>query len=253
MVTEEPGIDPFDPYFAMLVAGYDEVAFPTGIPEDFEAQVGAAYNDFFKRPYVCKLIADVMSGRWQLGTSQEEIAEQLGGANRSWVSHSLRRGRLTLDLYMRLRCCPTRPADWEPSVEELRSEMGRSAFIGVARFLAGFIRNRPLLDPSTFDELDYELMCEMIAEFETWFPLSIAGRQSDAAWRLVRNVSNDPARNVRPAWYTGSMLGEVDSRIKWLTNDRVRAGGYLTRLEQNWMGVIAKTFHSLMQVKWRQP
>ena len=80
MATEEPAFDLFSPYFSGLVEDYDREAFPDGPPEDFDVQVGAAYNNFFKRPYVCTLMADVMSGRWKLGTSQESIAARLGGS-----------------------------------------------------------------------------------------------------------------------------------------------------------------------------
>jgi hypothetical protein len=253
MATEEPWFDLFSPYFTELVADYDREAFPEGPPEDFEAQVGAAYNDFFKRPYVCTLMADVMTGRWKLGKSQEMIAARLGGSDRTWVSHSLHKGRLSLDLYVRLRCCPTRPSDWEPSIDALRMDMGRGAFIGVAQLLASFIPNRPLLMPETFDELNYELICELVSHWETWLPLRVAGREMDLALQLVRNVCEDQNRNVGPRWYTAAKQREVEARTRRLKGDRAIASAYLTQLEQNWMTVIAKTFHSLAQVKWRQP
>jgi hypothetical protein len=253
MATEDPDLDVNHRYFAQLIAAYDSEAFPDGPPDDLDARVGAAYNDFFKKPYVCLMMADVMTGRWGLGTRQEVIAERLGGANRSWVSHSLRRGRLTLDLYMRFRCCPTRLADWEPDIDALQAEMGRSAFIGVAQLLAKFVSKRRGLAPSTFDELNYELLCEVVFYWETWLPLRVAGRQTELAEQLIRNVSDDPARKISPAWHTPAKRGEVLARIKRFKDNPVLASDFLTRLEQNWTDVVAKTFDYLTQVKWRQP
>ena len=250
MATEAPGIDLFNPILQALRDQFERAAFPDGGLDDCDSEIGPLYNEHFKRPYVCVLMADVLSGRWQLGTTQEEISERLGIVNdRTWVSRALHQGRLSLEVFLRLRCCPSRPDDWEPDVTALRGDMERSGFIGVARHLAGRITDRPTLAPQRLDELNYELICEIFARLPSWTP-EFLRRNKTLAREMVGDVCLDPRRNVNPRWYASREQKKIAAEIERLTSDGQLALERLGQLQRDWLDVFVASAVVLELVKW---
>jgi len=253
MATGEPRVDLFNPIIQALRDRFEQLAFPDGGLEDCEDEVGRLYNEEFKRPYICALMADVCSGRWKLGTTQEEISHSLGIlSDRAWVSHALRQGRLSLDIFVRLRCCPMRPVDWEPNVRDLMPEMERSAFIGVAKGLASRIVNRPTLAPQRLNELNYELVCEILARLENWLP-SHARQQQETAREMIHQVCLDQKRNVIPSWHVTRQRRLIEEEIERLTRDDNAAFEQLSQLQRDWLDVFVATYTILENVKWSKP
>ncbi|MGA2230845.1 MAG: hypothetical protein ABSH22_08090 [Tepidisphaeraceae bacterium] len=250
MTTGSPAIDLFNEIILALLEQFERAAFPDGGLEDCEGEAGRVYNEELKRPYVCELIADVVSGRWKLGTSQEEISERLGiFADRGWVSRALHQGGpLSLDIYMRLRCCPTRPVDWEPDIDELKADMDRSAFIGVARFFAARITDRPTLSPQRLNELNYELICEMFGSLSTWLPGHVR-HDEEMARQIVGRVCSDNRRNVNPSWQVGSKRRQIEAEMKRLTSDQVAAFDHLSQLQRDWFDVFVAAHRVILDLK----
>lgn len=241
MSTSRPPIDPFNPVIQLMVREFELEFCPGGDLDSHSNDAGRSFNESFKRPYVCALMTDVMSGQWQMGTSQEEISERLGIlSDRGWVSHALHQGRMSMDVYMRLRCWPSRPKDWEPDVNALARDMHRSGFIGAARSFAGLVATRPTLVPQRLDELTYELVCELHGTLESWSFASIHGDTRLAA-ELVNNVCQDARRNISPAWYTAKQRRAVDAEIQRLISDPSAAFEHLRLLQVDWLDVFAAT------------
>lgn len=239
MSTSRPPIDPFNPVIQLMIREFELEFCPGGELDGHANEAGRAFNEDFKRPYVCALMADVMSGRWQMGDSQEEISERLGIlSDRGWVSHALHQGRMSMDVFMRLRCWPSRPKDWEPDVKVLWRDMHRSGFIGAARSFAGLVTTRPTLVPQRLDELTYELVCELHGTLESWSFASVR-RDTRFAAQLVNDVCQDERRNVRPAWYTAKQCRAVEAEMQRLTGDPSAAFAHLRLLQVDWLDVFA--------------
>jgi hypothetical protein len=252
MATEAPAIDVFSPMIQELLDAYERDAFPEGLGEDRD-DLGPLYNAEFKRPYVCTLISDVMSGRWGLGDSQMELSEQVGiTRDRSWVSRAIHQGKLSFDVFLRLRYYPHRPTDWEPDVDRLRPDSERSAFIGVARRLAEQIVSRPSLSPQRMNELNYELTCEVFKRFGWWLAAYSEGNRRAAA-ELVRAVCGDVRRNVIPAWYTTRQQRATQREIRRLQESPEAAFNHLVWLQRNWLDVFVATYYGLESIKWTPP
>jgi hypothetical protein len=248
MPTPAPKIDLYDPLIQALRDEFERSAFLDGGFEDREDAVGRIYNDEFKRPYVCALIKDVLSGRWGLGATQSEVSNRLGITDRSWVSRALRLGQLSIDVFLRLRTCPSRPEDWEPSLAVIQAEMERSAFIGVARYLAGFLVDRRGL--GRLDELNFELACELLARLKNWLRQSLAGDVGFAG-ELVANVCADPTRNVCPNWYLERQQAAIRLEVSRLSHPQA-AFLHLQQLQENWLDVLVATYFLIDDIRWPQ-
>lgn len=247
MGTESPQIDVFSPIIAELRGRFDEAVRASG--EEEADEVGRYYNSGYRRPYVSTLVADVLSGRWGLGSKQHEISERLGIGDRTWVSRALHSGQMSLDIYLRLRTCPTRPEDWEPNVDSLLGDMERSGFIEVARMFAGLIDNRPGLVPESMDELNYELVCEIFVRFSEWLRASLK-RDEALARQIVLDVCNDPSCNVLPPWLAPRERRQTQRQIERLSNSPAAAFEHLVTLQQNWLDVFVGTYDAIDGVRW---
>lgn len=249
MPTEEPIIDLTHPLTQALLERFRELIRSSGSLDECDEEIGRVYNEEFKMPYVCALMADVVSGRWGLGDTQEAVSERLGLIrDRSWVSRALRQGRLTLDIYLRLRMWPQRPVDWEPNVVKLQMDMRRCGFMAVARYFAGLITSRPALVPQRLTELNYELLCELFARFEEWM---VRGVRRDRAYalQLVRDVCRDPRRHVVPYWLADKKYREAVAEVDRLCGDAAAALDHLLALQRNWCDIIVGTFDAVSGVK----
>lgn len=244
MATGRPPIDPFSPIVQKLVENFEQEFFPDGGLEENANNAGREFNDDFKRAYVCALMADVKSGRWEMGTTQDEISESLGIlSDRSWVSHAINDGWMDLDIYMRLRCWPLRPKDWEPVLDHgLLPDMQRSGFIAAARSYAMWVKNRPRLAPQRLDALNYELICEIFGTLNTWASAFVSGNEAAAA-ELVRSVCRDARRNVNPIWYKADRRRGIEAEIKRLTGTGTERAAFehLAWLQSDWLDVFAAT------------
>jgi hypothetical protein len=251
MATDAPQISFMSPLVQELLERFERTVFPENGFEECEADVGRKYNDGFKKPYVCGLIKDVLSGRWKLGTTQGDISERIGTGDRSWVSRALRGGQMSLDVFLRLRVCPSRPEDWEPDIEGLYREMERSAFISVAQMLSGYVTDRQFIGLQQLDELNYELVCEIFARLQYWLTRSLA-KDRNAACQIVRNVCGDPRRKVCPTWYLERQQRRIKIEMSRLCQEPDAAFEHLRRLQENWLDVFVATHFLLEQVKWKR-
>lgn len=247
MPTSTPPSDPFNPLLQELRERFEARYYPDEGLDATDSDVLRCYNRAFKLPYVRLLIRDVMSGRWGLGSTQQQVSEQLG-IERTRLSDALRHGQLSFDVYMRLRTCPSKPTDWEPDLRSLLPEMDRSGFIGVSRLFASAITDRPDLHSEHMTELNYELMCEVLRRFTSW----TVGRLSEdhaLASDIVSTVLNDPSRNVTPDWYTPAELKKAQAQISRLSNAEA-AFSHLSSLQGHWLDVFVVTSSQLEIVRW---
>ena len=244
-------LDEFNPILQELRDRFERKYLGDEGLEFCEPDAIRAYNRSWKRPYVCVLVSDILSGRWEMGETQEAVSGSLGIRDRTWLSVALRQGELTLDNYMRLRCWPGRPPDWEPDVALLASDMHRSGFIAVARYFAGFVKDRPTMAPQRLDELNYELLCEVLSVFNGWasaFFRKDAGFASD----IVRRVSQDQNRNVAPSWLKRSDREAVLDEVRRLSSNTTAALTHLCQLQNDWQDVFAVTHALVGSMRWRQ-
>ena len=249
MATARPPIDPFDPIVQAMVESFESKYF---VEEGLEANANSAgreFNEDFKRPYVCALMADVVSGRWAIGQppgskkpSQDQISESLGiPSDRSWVSDALRKGWMSMDIFMRLRCWPLKPENWEPALERrLLSDMHRHGFIAAARSYAMHVKDRPTLTPQRLDALNYELVCEMHGRLDTWLPAFFKGDRIEAA-KLIHDVAEDESRDICPAWYGAMRSRDTRALVQQLTSDHEAAFLHLAQLQRDWLDIFAAT------------
>jgi hypothetical protein len=253
MATSRPPIDPFNELVQGMVAYFEWAFFPNGGVEANANNAGREYNDHFHRPYTMLLMADVKSGRWGMGTTQDSISEALGIlSDRSWVSDALNEGWMSIDIYMRLRCWPLRPSDWEPHLDkQLLSAMARSGFIAAAQSYAQFVKTRPTLAPQRMDAMNYELTCEIFARLSTWTPAFVMGDVSAAA-SIVNDVCNDAKREVCPPWYSKDRQAVVEAEIKRLSGSPSAAFEHLAQLQRDWLDVFAATDFALEQERNRE-
>lgn len=248
MATPVPQVDLFNPLLQELRDQFELRVFSDEGIEASERDVVREYNRHFKLPYVRTLIADVLSGRWGIGRTQEEVSERLG-LERSRLSDALRHGELSLDIYMRLRCCPTRPTNWEPDLDQLYDDMDRSGFIGVARYFASLVPDRPVLAPVPLNELNYELMCEMLFSFVTW-TIARLNQDHSIATTLVRNVASDPARHINPTWLTNSERKRTQLFLEALLDSPAVAFEHLCNVQSHWQDVVVVSYSQLELVRW---
>ncbi len=250
MASDAPQINLMTPLIQELLKSFEECVFGNEGFDECEDAIGKLYNEAFKKPYVCALIKDVLSGRWQLGTTQHEVSSQLGIADRTWVSRALRGGQLSLDAYLRLRVCPSRPADWEPDIVGLYPEMERSAFIAVAQYLAEELTDRQFIGVHRLNELNYELVCELFARLRVWLQGALA-EDKGVALQIVQNVCSDTNRKVCPSWYLERHQREIKSEIVRLSTDASAAFNHLRLLQENWLDVFVAAHYLLEGIKWR--
>lgn len=247
MPTPTPPSDPFNPLIQELRERFESRYFPDEGLDATDSDVLRCYNRAFKLPFVRLLIRDVMSGRWDLGSTQQQVSERLG-IERTRLSDALRHGELSLDVFMRLRTCPSKPADWEPDLQSLLPEMDRSGFIGVARLYASAVTDRPELLAESMTELNYELMCEMLRRFASWTVGRLSNDQT-LALDIVSTVVNDSSRNITPSWYTPTELKKAQSQISRLSNAEA-AFSHLSSLQGRWLDVFVVTSSQLEIVRW---
>lgn len=249
MPTPEPPADPLNPLIQAIRDQFESRVYPDEGIEASDLDVMREYNRWFKLPYVRQLIRSVLSGAWGLGSTQEEVAESLG-MDRSRLSDALRHGELSLDVYIRLRSCPTRPPDWEPEINALRAEMDRSGCIGVARYFATQVSDRPGLSPDQLNELNFELLCEMLRQMRSWF---IATQERDTAFAstLFRTVVADRTRNVLPSWYTNAERRRIETLIGHIESGPAAAFEHLHNLQTHWMDILIVTYFQLEIIHWR--
>ena len=250
MATGEPPIDVFNPILQALRDEFEGRYLAEDGLESCELDATREYTEAFKRPYVCALIADVLSGRWDLGSSQQDLADRLGIKDRSWVSDALRHGELSFDLFMRLRCCPTRPDDWDP-LDATDEDMRRSGFISVARHMAAFVTDRAGLVPEELNELNYELVCELFGRFENWTAAQVNGNEQFAL-DLVTRVLRDPGRNVMPAWYMKRDRLQVEAKIAAMSVTAATAFVYLCTLQMHWLDVFVVSQCLVESIAWKR-
>lgn len=248
MPTPFPNIDMFNPLLGELLAQFEVNVFPEDGFESCQSDVVRHYHFHFKLPYVRLLIEDVLSGRWGIGTTQAEVADRLG-MDRTRLSDARRRGELSMDLFIRLRSCPSRPADWEPNSKLLFAEMDRSGFIGAARYMASLVPDRPGLVPEQLNELNYELLCELLCSLTSW---TIARINNDAkvGAATFKRVIDRPTSNVVPSWYSRAERSRVEHCIERLRSEPDAAFEHLRALQANWQDVFVATHSQLETVRW---
>lgn len=241
MATRAPAITIGSPLIEALRARFERLVYAEGAAFAPEAQLARIYSRWFAKPYVCSLMADVLSGRWGLGDTQASVSSELGVENdRTWVSRARRHGVMPLEVFVRLRCWPTRPPDWEPDIQALRRDMERSAFIGIAREFAGRIPNRPTLCPVQLNELNYELICEVFGSLDSW-SAAYANRDTHAAQRLVQRVEADVRRNVDPLWCTDRARRRIRRELRRMAQEPAAAYAHLAALQRDWLDVFVGT------------
>lgn len=250
MATHEPPIDPQHEFITILRNRFEQDVFPQGEPPEVLRHVSRLYNHHVARPYVCTLISDVLSGRWKLGATQEVVAEQFG-MDRTLLSDGRRHGKLSFEIYFRLRCCPSRPVDWEPDIGKFAGEMERCAFVAVARYYATCVPDRPELIPKEMDETNYELVCELFSNLASWL---LAKRARDLAFaqRLVQRVVKDEHRQLIPPWYTAPQRRKAEETLRRLLREEQFALSHLTRLQKNWLDIFVWTFDATCSLKWSE-
>lgn len=246
--TPMQNLDPFNPILQQFRDRFEQKVFPDEGIEASDSEVVRLYNRAYKLPYVRLLVCDVLSGRWNLGTTQEEVAERIG-IERTRLSDALRRGELSLDAFMRLRSCPTKPVDWEPPLESLLSEMDRSGFIAVAQYFASLVPDRAGLVPESMTELDYELMCEVFRRYVSW-TFAVLSKNNAVASDIVTTVVRDQQRNVFPGWYTLSERKMAQAKIDRLMQDSSFAFEHIASLSSNWQDIFVVTWCQLELVRW---
>lgn len=246
--TPRPNPDRFDPVNQMALSRLNEAAFGAGGIDDFESDAGRIYSAERKRPLVCALVEEVLTGGW-LGKSQWEISERLTKIkDRGWLPRGRYQGRISLDLFLRLWFHPDRPKDSTVSEERLRPEMNRSASIGIVRAIAKRTPGRLGLVPEFLTELNYELGCAVVDPASAWASVRRGGSTLGAI-QIVKRACGENAMNVVPSWYTDTRRRHAASEILRLTADGEAAFDRLDYLSRNWRGVLIATA-DLMESIW---
>jgi hypothetical protein len=248
MPTPSPNFDLFNPLLQELRDQFERTVYPENGLESTDADVLRFYNRSFKLPYVRALIEDVLSGRWGLGNSQSDVAALLG-MERSRVSDALRGGELSLDVYLRLRTYPGKPENWEPDVQRLLPEMGRSGFIGVARFYGSQVPERDGLAVDDMNELNHELLCEIVEHLGLWMTARFRKDHAIAAG-IVHAVLDDQSRNIIPSWYVPRERRRSEALIRRLSSEPAWAFDHLCRLQNNWFDIMVVTWSQLTHLRW---
>lgn len=243
MATAIPAIDLFNPAVQQIRDNFERSVFPSGGFEELEQEIRRTFFSHASRPYVSALIADVLSGRWDLGTTQQEIADELG-MERSRISDALRKGELALESYLALRFHGVRPADWEPQQEVLDAS-NRAGFIGVANFFARRIEGRQRL-VQELDEFHYELVCEKFARYLEWTEARLSGTES-VAITLINDVRNNVQRDIIPTRCLDEVRRHTKLLIDRLVSEPTFAFEYLCRLQDEWEDVCVAT-HSVTEI-----
>ena len=200
--TPSPNPDLFNPINQLHLNRLTQATFGHDGLDAFEADAGRIYAAEWKRPLVCALVEEALSGGW-LGRTQWEISEKLTKMkDRAWISRARYRGRISLDLFFRLWFHPDRPKHSPVGVERLHDEMHRSASIGIARVLAKRAPAALGLVPEFLTELNYELGCTVVDPRSSWDHVR---RDSSAvgAIEIVKGVCGAKAANVVPTWFHG--------------------------------------------------
>lgn len=247
MATPYPPIDLSDPVILAILTEARDRLFPDGIGlEEYEYELQHQFDQYFQCPNVCALMKDVMSGRWQLGSTEGDIAENLG-VGRDRIQMARNKGRMTVDLYLKLAYCPTRPKDYRLDDSRLVDEMLRHGFIGAAKFTACKFSSRPTLRPQELTEFTYELACLSLANLVELSQEALDGGRKVAP-RMIDQVLSEPQHTLPPAWYSDHLMAQFKVHVSHFCDQELRQLGRLDQFMEAWLDVIILTLGSLQTI-----
>lgn len=248
MTTPAPPVDLFCDLMTHLLDEFDRLYAPECGLEGHDKQIWREFVRNAKRPYLCMTARRVLSGSWGFGTTQAEVGETLG-LDRSRLSDALRKGEMTIDPFMAIRFAESRPDDLVPP-PQLVDAMNRSGFIGVARYLATLVTDRPALIPVELDELNHEILCAIFRMYPKWMKGRF-DRDTKMAAALLAEVCENGTEGVIPFWYQTDEAAAVKSKITQLQSNPARALEYIGKLQDAWEDVYVATAAVTETIRWR--
>ncbi|HVS70805.1 MAG TPA: hypothetical protein VHQ47_06095 [Phycisphaerae bacterium] len=235
MATAHPQLDLYNPLVQVMRDDFEKLAFPGASYEDYEPEARRIFSKNAYTPHIRALIADVLSGRWGLGNTQAQVAEELA-IERTALSDGLCKGTLSLHNYMMLRFHPWKPTGWDIRCIPF-DLMNRNGFIAVCRQLTTRVPTRPGLDQRQFDEFHYELMCDLFLHAESWQCASTDGRIV-LAGSLLQKLFSDPDRDILPFWKSPAEREQLDSFISNLLSDPKMAFDHVVEFQNRWQDIF---------------
>ncbi len=246
MATAAPPIDLFNPYISAMLVDFEQRYLPDGGLEAIEPKLRRLFSFGAARTHIRVLMEDVLSGRWGLGQTQEELEQELG-IERSRVSDALRKGQLPIDIYLALMYHPYRPT-WTMEAYAIRLA-NRAGFIAVAQYLTQYVTDRHILS-DRLDEFHYELVCELFRQYKAWAIGEHTGHPGVAS-AVVASVCSNSALDITPSWYLPAERKHIQGLVAELTSDAQRAFDYIRVLKYDWQSIFVATIAVTEMIQWK--
>jgi hypothetical protein len=215
-----------------------------------DTEIIKEYLAGFRRPYICALMNDVLSGRWELGKTMTQVADAIG-TDHPTISRAARRGELPNALETYLLACSTIPEDWPGPINRVRSARHRAGFMGVAEYLW---RKQPGIRWPMTQPL-YEIHAEFL--FTLWenrhyWEKARETRDMAMVHALVMSVLEDPQREIIPFWYEKARCKYVTALIEQLKSVDRFAFKWLCLLQTRWEDIFVTTEAAKEGLGWIQ-
>lgn len=248
MATPSPCLDFSDPRIQRIRDACEFKIYGDSGGVATDEEIARRYLDGLDRPRVCALMADVLTGRWGLGTTTVDVADKLG-TDHSTISRALRWGELPQRIEGRLMACRKRPADWMAPVDKVLDCRYRSAYIFVADYLA----SRTPAGSWRKDDCPRELHAELLFQLLELQQREYSSFVLDSALSrtIVRTVTEQTSgSDAIPFWYTKQRHRHSKRLISRLENDAHLASRYLKLLLNRWEGIFVLTRAAIEEMEW---
>jgi hypothetical protein len=244
MPTYLPPIDKENGYLSRVYEEFRQQWFPSAASLDrYHVRLKQRLRKSWCQPYVLALMQGVLSGHWSLGTQQADVARWLD-IDHSSVSRAVRDGMASTEFLIPLLCCPTRPSNWDPTLQlNLQQEMDRYAFI----FSVPVAYEGGSLHLS---ELDYELLFSFWSRLEDWECVARPNERKDLSKQIVARVVDRDANYLLRPWYNREERVELNSRLNALYDEPDLAVDHLTKLRDTWEPAVVFTWWSIDEIGW---
>jgi len=201
--------------------------------EDLERNISREFYEYGYRPLSRKVMGLATSRKWGLGTTKTTVARKLG-MERTRATDAHLRGDMGLRTYIAIMYGKQRHENVKPDWQDIFG-MNRAGFIGVAKYLASFVKHRPGLNPTALDELRYELMCEMIANMGCWSRAELT-KDHNFSLALINDIAK--TRDVMPGWYTEQETVAAHALVEQLTQNSQAGFEFLSQLYRSWHDIF---------------
>jgi hypothetical protein len=241
-------IDLFDPEIQQILTEFELNAYPDGSGLAFDPEIQKEFLSGFRQPYICALIADVLSGRWKLGTTMTEVADRIG-TDHPTISRALRWGELPWTVESFLLACPTKPHDLDVVIGRVFHARHRAAVMNVAEYLAA---KRPEVSwprLGCLREVHMELIAALFENRQAW-KMALLTRDVTIVHRIISEVIDDASHEIIPFWYEKRRRLQLDQLINRFRSNDSFTIKYLSFLQTRWERIFVAAHFASEGLGW---